>query len=136
MSDHTTAEVGQAVRGAGTAPLSKSLRRAGLIFVSGMVPIDDKGNLVADTVEQQTRFVLESMRRELQSHGADLNDVVKCTALLADPARDWAQMNSVYREYFNEPFPTRSAFGVVLAAPGLLVEIEAIAVVNESSIPH
>ncbi|MGJ3508466.1 RidA family protein [Enemella sp. A6] len=112
-------------------PLSTSLRRGNLVFVSGMVPIDPAtGQVRGSTVEEQTEVVLGLLAAELQRQGATMADVVKTTVLLANAASDWAAMNEVYGRHFPDPKPTRSAYGVELAQPGLLVEIEAIAIVG------
>lgn len=114
-------------------PLSVSYRRGNIIFVSGMVPIDhDSGEVIGRTVGEQTEVVLQLLREELVAQGASMADVVKTTVLLADAQRDWSAMNDVYRTHFPDPKPARSAFGVQLATPGMLVEIEAVAVVNEA----
>ncbi|WGX95004.1 RidA family protein [Nocardioides sp. L-11A] len=118
------------VTGAGTAPLSRSIRRGDLVFLSGAVPIRPDGTLAGEGIEEQTEHVLRRLDEELRTHGGDRADIAKVTVLLADPDRDWAAMNKVYRAFFAEPMPARSAYGVHLAAEGLLVEIEAIAVLG------
>ncbi|MFC2008869.1 RidA family protein [Chloroflexota bacterium] len=44
---------------------------------------------------------------------------------------DFQSMNKIYEQYFSQPFPTRTTFGVELAAPGMRVEIDAIAYIGK-----
>ena len=111
----------------GGVPLSNWARAGDLIFVSGLVPVDSEGKLVGDDVATQTRRCFERIEESLAEAGATLNDIAKATVYLAHAQRDFAEMNQVYREAFSAPYPARSTVGVELAAPGLLVEIEAYA---------
>ena len=100
---------------------------AGLVFVSGQLPIDPAtGAFPEGGVAEQTRQSLLNARAILQEAGLDLCNVVKTTVLLADIA-DFAAMNAVYAEFFAAPFPARSAFAVKDLPKGALVEIECIA---------
>ena len=100
---------------------------AGLVFVSGQLPIDPTtGAFPEGGVAEQTRQSLLNARAILQEAGLDLCNVVKTTVLLADIA-DFAAMNAVYAEFFAAPFPARSAFAVKDLPKGALVEIECIA---------
>ncbi|MBM4438761.1 MAG: RidA family protein, partial [Actinobacteria bacterium] len=64
-----------------------------------------------------------------EAAGASLRDVVKTTIFITDFA-NWPAMNRVYSEYFNAAPPARSTVRADLVMPALLVEIEAIAVVD------
>jgi 2-iminobutanoate/2-iminopropanoate deaminase len=113
-------------------PFSPSVRRGNTIYISGLIPVDEGMNLLGETIEEQTRAVMDSIGSELARHGANYSNLVKTTILLADADRDWPAMNDVYREYVAdlEVMPARASYGVQLAAPELLVEIEAIAVLD------
>ena len=89
---------------------------AGLVFVSGQLPIDPATGLFPEGgVEAQTRQSLLNAQA-----------VVKTTVFLADMA-DFAAMNGVYAQFFSAPFPARSAVAVKTLPKGALVEIECIA---------
>jgi 2-iminobutanoate/2-iminopropanoate deaminase len=104
------------------------VRAGGLVFVSGQTPRDPAtGEIVGVTVAAQSRQTLNNVRRVLAAAGATLADVVSVTVYLADVA-DWDEFNTVYRSYFREPYPTRTAVGAALR--GILVEVSAVAYVG------
>lgn len=100
---------------------------AGLIFVSGQLPIDPAtGAFPEGGVKEQTRQSLTNASAILEEAGLGLGNVVKTTVFLADMA-DFAAMNEVYSQFFTAPFPARSAVAVKTLPKGALVEIECIA---------
>jgi 2-iminobutanoate/2-iminopropanoate deaminase len=107
------------------APYSPVVVSGDHVFTAGQVAYNEHGELVAGGVEAQTRQVIENLRRCLAAAGCDLDDVVKVTAFLTDMA-NFAAYNQVYETYFDEPYPARTTVQAGLA-PGLLVEIEAVA---------
>ena len=103
---------------------------AGLVFVSGQLPIDPAtGKFPEGGVAEQTRQSLLNAEAILFAAGLELSDVVKTTVFLADMG-DFAAMNEVYATFFVEPFPARSAVAVKTLPKGALVEIECIATRN------
>ena len=112
---------------AAIGPYSQAIETNGLVFTSGQLPIDPAtGNFPAGGIKEQTRQSLLNAQAILQSAGLDLKNVVKTTVLLSDIA-NFGPMNEVYSEFFNQPFPARSAFAVRDLPKGALVEIECIA---------
>ena len=100
---------------------------AGLVFVSGQLPIDPATGAFPDGgVKEQTRQSLTNASAILEEAGLGLGNVVKTTVFLADMA-DFAAMNEVYSQFFTAPFPARSAVAVKSLPKGALVEIECIA---------
>ena len=98
-----------------------------MIFLSGQLPIDPAtGAFPEGGIKEQTRQSLLNAQAILKSAGLDLNNVVKTTVLLSDIA-NFGPMNEVYAEFFQEPYPARSAFAVRDLPKGALVEIEMIA---------
>jgi 2-iminobutanoate/2-iminopropanoate deaminase len=103
---------------------------AGLVFVSGQLPIDPAtGTFPEGGVAEQARQSLLNAQAILRAAGLELADVVKTTVFLADMG-DFAAMNAVYATFFSEPFPARSAVAVKTLPKGALVEIECIATRN------
>ena len=80
-------------------PFHPGVRAGDFIYISGQVAKDENGNMCAGNIEEETRWTIECMRRILQADGADLSDVVKVTAYLAD-ARNFGRYNKVFAEYF------------------------------------
>ena len=113
---------------AAIGPYSQAIRSAaGLVFVSGQLPIDPAtGSFPEGGVEAQTRQSLTNARAILREAGLDLCNVVKTTVFLADMG-DFSAMNGVYSEFFQTPFPARSAVAVKTLPKGALVEVECIA---------
>lgn len=100
---------------------------AGLVFVSGQLPINPAtGAFPEGGVKEQTFQSLTNASAILEAAGLSLKNVVKTTVFLADMG-DFAAMNEVYAQFFQAPFPARSAVAVKTLPKGALVEIECIA---------
>lgn len=109
---------------------SQGIRAGGLVFTAGQIGFDPAtGKLAGDTIEAQTKQVLENLTAILAEAGASLADVVKVTTFLADVSM-FKGYDAVYRTYFQEPRPARSTVGVKLAGD-FLVEIEVVAVLPD-----
>ena len=101
------------------------------VYVSGMVSMDADGNVVGEgDVQRQTQQVLENVRAVLEAAGGTLRDIVKVTVFIRD-MDDFDAIHEVRRRYFEEPYPASSMVEVsALIHPSLLVEIEAVAVIE------
>jgi 2-iminobutanoate/2-iminopropanoate deaminase len=116
----------------GPAPLSPAVVYGNMMFISGQVSIDPKtGKVVGSDAKTQTRQALENMRSLLETMGGTMDNVVSVNIHMTDVSY-FGDMNSVYREYFKEPFPARNTATVRLANPNLKVEISAIAILPSS----
>lgn len=108
-------------------PYSQGIKMGRFIFLAGQIPIDPlTGEVVKDTVEVQTRRVLQNIKALLEAADAHMKDVVKATVYLTDLAA-FSDMNTVYAEFFEKPFPARSTIQVSGLPKGVDVEIEVIA---------
>jgi 2-iminobutanoate/2-iminopropanoate deaminase len=92
------------------------------IVISGQVALDLDGNVVGDTIEDQSRQTLANCRRLLESAGCTFHDVFKVNAFMTD-LNDWNRFNVVYMEIMPEPRPVRTTVGVKLLGK-CLIEIE------------
>lgn len=109
-------------------PYSQAIEAEGMVFASGQVPIDPATDqFVEGGIKEQTRQSLTNARNILREAGTDLTHVVKTTVFLSD-MDNFAAMNEVYAEFFQQPYPARSAVAVKTLPKGALVEIECIAV--------
>ncbi|MBI4012236.1 MAG: RidA family protein [Candidatus Rokubacteria bacterium] len=108
---------------------SDAVRAGDTVYVSGQASVDRHGKLVgAGDVVAQTRQVLENMTLALKAAGATLDDVVKVTVYLAQCA-DRPRVNEVRKAHFGANKPASTLIGIAeFAIPGMLVEIEAVAV--------
>lgn len=110
-------------------PYSQAIQVGNLVYTSGQIPIDPAtGSFAEGGVKEQTRQSLLNVQSILKEAGTDMSHVVKTTVYLAD-MKDFADMNSVYSEFFTEPFPARSAVAVKTLPKGALVEIEVVAAI-------
>jgi 2-iminobutanoate/2-iminopropanoate deaminase len=102
-----------------------------LLFVSGVVPVDGEGRLVAeDDVVEQARAVFRNLREVLAAGGAELADVVKVTIFLTE-IDDRPRINPVRQEAFGAARPASTLVEVTrLAVPGAKIEVEAVAVLG------
>lgn len=93
-----------------------------IIVISGQAAINQAGAVVGDTIEEQTELTLENCRKQLERGGSSLNDAFKVNVYLKD-LNHWSRFNDVYKKYFSEPLPVRTAVQTGLLS-SLLVEIE------------
>ena len=108
-------------------PYSQGIKTNGFIFTSGQIGFDtSKGILVQDSIENETRQVLENVKTILSSAGSSMIEVVKVTVFITD-MKNFQMMNSVYAQYFPENPPARSCVEVGALPGGARVEIETIA---------
>jgi 2-iminobutanoate/2-iminopropanoate deaminase len=106
---------------------SQAIVAGDLIFCSGQIPLDPQtGELVGDTIDAQTRRVLDNLTALLAAAGSSLEHVVKTTIFLQN-MNDFQVVNAVYSEYFGTEPPARSTVQVARLPRDVLVEIEAIA---------
>ena len=105
---------------------SQAIRSGNLVFMSGQIPLDPATMEIVDgDFEARARRVFESLKAVSEAAGGSLNQIVKLTIYLTD-LDNFATVNSVMSEYFDEPFPARAALGVKSLPKGVDVEAEAI----------
>ncbi|MBI2090913.1 MAG: RidA family protein [Deltaproteobacteria bacterium] len=106
-----------------------------LVFIAGNTASDPEGNVVGiGDVRAQTKYALEKIKRGVEAAGGTLQDIVSLTVFTTD-ARYHPAVNEVRREFLGSDFPTSTMVQIVaLARPELLVEINAVAVVPESTV--
>lgn len=103
-------------------PFSDAVKVGNLLFMSGMVGSDETiGDLVIETHD-----IFKQLQAVLAEYDLSYSDIVKCTVFL-DDVDQWGKFNSVYTQYFNKPYPARSALGADGLALGASLELECIA---------
>lgn len=111
--------------GTAAVPLSPAVRAGDFVFVSGQVPVDADGQIVAGGISSETHAVIANLTACLEMAGCTLDDVVKTTVWLRDRS-DFATFNSAYAEHFPNNPPARSTAESRLMID-IAVEIEAVA---------
>ena len=109
------------------APYNQAIKANGFVFVAGQVSLKpDHGEIVGDTVEEQTEQVLANLSAILEAAGTSLDKLVKTTVFLQN-LDDFPGMNEVYKQHVGDQPPARSTVEVAKLPSGALVEIEAVA---------
>ncbi|HEY3547071.1 MAG TPA: RidA family protein [Propionicimonas sp.] len=101
-----------------------------LVFLAGVAGQDEQRRLVGDDVATQTRQALRNLEASLAAVGGTLADVCSVTTFLEHVDRDFAAYNAAYAESFPVDPPARATVQAEIAGDGLLVEIQAIAVLS------
>lgn len=127
---HPSPNVYIAPPGAAHRPFSEVVRVGRMLYLSGQLGTDASGKLAPGGIAGETRQALENIKRVLEANGSSMDDVVKCTAMLAD-INDWAAMNEVYVTYFPHHLPARSAFATNGLVMGGRIELECMATRTE-----
>jgi 2-iminobutanoate/2-iminopropanoate deaminase len=112
---------------AALGPYSQAIVAGGLIFCSGMAGIDPASGTIPEGIEAQTEQALVNLAAVLGEAGASMDDIVK-TTIFYDDVEDFGRLNEVYARHMPDPPPARSAPAHIRLPRGLLVSIEAIAV--------
>jgi len=108
-------------------PFSEGMNAGQLVFLSGQLgTLPGKLELNNKTADEEFRQVMENVFTTLKANGLGAKNVVKCLVMLAD-MKDWPAFNKIYLEYFEPPYPARSAFGANGLALNARVELEVIA---------
>lgn len=104
---------------------SQAVRAAGLIHVSGQLPIKTEGQS-SDPFDEQARIVLRNLLAVLNAAGATPAHVVKVTAYIVG-AEHWGSFNAAYAAAFGDARPARSVVPVPALHHGYLIELDAVA---------
>lgn len=115
---------------AAIGPYSQAVISGDFLFTSGALPIDPAtSTMVEGTIEDRAHMVFKNLAAIAEEAGTSLNNTVKTTVYLANIA-DFQAVNGIYKEYFSEPFPARSAFQVAALPLGADLEVEAVIAVK------
>ena len=109
-------------------PFSEAVRVDDILYLSGAIGTDSTGRVVAGGIGPETRQTLENIKATLGRNKLTMENIVKCTVMLAD-IKEWPAMNEVYRTFFPGPKPARSAFAGTGLALNARVEIDCIAAI-------
>lgn len=105
---------------------SQAIRSGDLVFMSGQIPLDPATmEVVSGDFEARARRVFDSLQAVSEAAGGSLDQIVKLTIYLTDLG-NFATVNAVMADYFQEPYPARAALGVASLPKGVDIEAEAI----------
>ena len=115
---------------AAIGPYSQAVLVNGMLFTSGVIPIDPETNtLVEGDVTVQARQAIGNLKNLIEASGSSMDKVVKTTVFIKDK-NDFGKINDIYKDFFTSDFPARSCVEVARLPKDVLIEIEAIATVE------
>jgi 2-iminobutanoate/2-iminopropanoate deaminase len=112
---------------AALGPYSQAIVAQGLVFCSGTAGIDPATGVAPEGIEAQTEQALRNLAAILEAAGTSMDGLVKTTIFYSD-VEDFGKLNEVYARHMPDPAPARSAPAHIRLPRGLLVSIDAIAV--------
>ena len=113
---------------AAIGPYSQAVRVGDTVYCSGQIPINPAtGDLVTESIEEQTSRVLDNLKAVLGAAGLSLLEVVRCTVFVSD-MEHFGRVNEVYARYFPVDPPARATVEVSRLPKDVDVEISCIAV--------
>jgi reactive intermediate/imine deaminase len=105
---------------------SQAVKVGRTVYLSGQIPLDPQSmNMVEGGIETGIRRVFDNLQAVARAAGGSLDDAVKLNVFLVDLG-NFAMVNQVMAEYFNEPYPARAAIGVAALPRGAQVEMDAV----------
>lgn len=108
-------------------PYSQAVKVGDTMYLSGQVPLDPAtSELIDGDIDAMARRIFDNLAAVMAAAGGSLADIVKLTIYLVD-LNDFAKVNAVMAEYFDEPYPSRATVAIAGLPKGAPVEVEAIA---------
>ena len=108
---------------------SQAIKSGSLVFLSGQIPlVPATMAIVEGDFEARARQVFKNLKNVAEAAGGSLNDAVKVTVFLTD-LDNFATVNAVMEDFFEQPYPARAAVGVASLPKGVDVEADAILIV-------
>ena len=111
---------------------SQAVKVNDTVYISGQIPLDPDSMELVEGIDAQIRRVFDNLSAVAEAAGGSLGDVVKLTIFLTDLG-NFAMVNKIMAEYFQEPYPARAAIGVAALPKSAGVEMDAILALNANS---
>ena len=109
-------------------PYNQAVKTENSLYVSGQIAINPKtGNLINETIEKETKMVMDNLKAVVESAGISMKNIVKTTIFISD-MNNFGKINEVYGSYFENDFPARETVEVSVLPKNVNVEISCIAV--------
>lgn len=111
---------------AAIGPYSQAIVSGNIVYCSGQIPINPETGDIPEGVSAQAHQVFKNIKNLLEASGTSIDNVVKTSVFIKD-MNDFAEINSIYAQYFTEPYPARSCVEVARLPKDVLLEAEVIA---------
>ena len=111
---------------AAIGPYSQAIVSGNTVYCSGQIPINPKTGDIPEGVSAQAHQVFTNIKNLLEASGTSIDNVIKTSVFIKD-MNDFAEINSIYAQYFTEPYPARSCVEVARLPKDVLLEAEVIA---------
>lgn len=106
-------------------PYSQAIEVNGMVFTSGVIPVDPATGVIPEGVEAQATQTFTNLTNLVEASGAAMSQVVKTTVFIKE-MNDFGKINEIYAKFFKEPYPSRSCVEVARLPKDVLLEVEAI----------
>lgn len=106
-------------------PYSQAIEVNGMVFTSGVIPVDPATGVIPEGVEAQATQAFTNLTNLVEASGAAMSQVVKTTVFIKE-MNDFGKINEIYAKFFKEPYPSRSCVEVARLPKDVLLEVEAI----------
>mgnify|MGYP000778808491 FL=1 len=106
-------------------PYSQAIEVNGMVFTSGVIPVDPATGVIPEGVEAQATQAFTNLTNLVEASGAAMSQVVKTTVFIKE-MNDFGKINEIYAKFFKEPYPSRSCVEVARLPKVVLLEVEAI----------
>lgn len=110
---------------------SQSVRVEDVVFSSGQAGFTADGTLAGDDFASQCRQAFSNLDEVLRAQGASIDSMIRLNAYFSDAAQ-YAEFKTIRAEVLKEPYPASTAVVVGFVFPGMLVELEGVAVRGEA----
>lgn len=112
---------------AAIGPYSQAIEVNGMIFTSGVIPVNPATGVIPEGIEAQADQAIGNLAALLKEAGTSTDNVVRTTVFIKN-MNDFSKINEIYSKYFTKDCPTRSCVEVARLPKDVLLEIDAIAV--------
>ncbi len=111
---------------AAIGPYSQAIVVGNLIYTSGVIPINPETGGLPSGTDVQARQVFSNLKNLIEASGSSMDKIIKTTVFIRDMDK-FAEINEIYEEFFEAPYPARSCVEVARLPKDVLIEIEAVA---------
>lgn len=112
---------------AAIGPYSQAIEANGMVYTSGVIPVDPVTGVIPEGVEAQASQAFSNMKALLEACGTDIGQVVKTTVFIKE-MNDFGKINEIYAKFFTGVYPARSCVEVARLPKDVLLEVEATAI--------